>query len=423
MTSTSTRRLAVRDHADRFARSHIEDVIVLTEELVAAPSENLPGDETRPAAVIERWVERLGLPEPRRLSALPHRPNLLIQIDSGRPGPRLGICGHTDTKPVGDAATEWKTDPFTATTIDGRMYGLGTTDMKGAVAAMLIAGAAYVSVLDDLNGSLTLILTADEEFGSTFGAEYLVKEGALAVDGIILGEPSGVHEDWEAIRTVSRGISCFKVRVFGTQIHSSISDQLPVVNAVDHMTRLYRGFVDQFRPRYPDHPLCPDGPTLNIGVKTIGGVGFGVNAGLAEFWSDVRLTPGMEEEQFRADVQSALTDAATEIPGVRYELEYQPNLAWLEATEVGLEHPLTRACLDGASRVLGRELPLAAFPGASDAYPFQFIGGIPTIASFGPGLLTPAHGPNEWISIKSLREAAPIYTQTALSYAFGDSGA
>jgi acetylornithine deacetylase len=423
MTDLACSQQAARDHADRFARDHIDDVIALTEELVAAPSENLPGDETRPAAVIERWVERLGLPVPRRLSALPHRPNLLIEIDSGRPGPRLGICGHTDTKPVGDAAAEWQTDPFTATTIDDRMYGLGTTDMKGAVAAMLVAGAAYASVLDNLSGSLSLIMTADEEFGSIYGAEFLVREGALAVDGIILGEPSGVHADWEAIRTVSRGISCFKVRVFGTQIHSSISDQLPVVNAVDHMTRLYRGFVERFRPRFPVHPLCPGGPTLNIGVKTIGGVGFGVNAGLAEFWSDVRLTPGMDREQFQADVQAALDGAAKEISGIRYEIEYQPNLTWLEATEVGPDHALTQACLDGAGRVLGRALPLAAFPGASDAYPFQFIGGIPTIASFGPGLLTPAHGPNEWISIKSLREAAPIYTQTALTYAFGASGA
>ena len=418
MTDREARCQAARDHANAFALGHVDDVIALTEELVAAPSENLPGDETRPAAVIETWTERLGLPAPRRIAALPHRPNLLVEIDSGRPGRRLGLCGHLDTKPVGDAAGEWATDPFTATTIDGRMYGIGTTDMKGAVAAMLMAGAAYASVLDDLTGSLTLILTADEEYGSVYGAQYLIEQGALALDGIILGEPSGVHEDWEAIRTVSRGIACFKVRVFGTQIHSSISDQFPVVNAVDRMTALYRGFKKRFQPRFPDHPLCPNGPTLNIGVKTLGGVGFGVNAGVAEFWSDVRLTPGMNRDQFQADVHSALDDAASEIAGIRYEVEWPPNLTWLEATEVGRHHPLTRACLDGASRVLDRELPLSAFPGASDAYPFQFLGEIPTIASLGPGLLTTAHGPNEWISIASLREAAPIYINTALSYAF-----
>jgi acetylornithine deacetylase/succinyl-diaminopimelate desuccinylase-like protein len=407
---------AARSKAAKFARANQDNVIALTEELVAAPSENLPGDETGPAEVVQSWLPRLGLPEAVTIASEPHRPNLLITIDSGRPGPHLGICGHLDTKPVGDAAAEWKTDPFTATTIGDRMYGLGTTDMKGAVAAMLVAGAAFAQVRHEVGGSLTLILTADEEYGSVYGAEYLIRQNALDVDGIVLGEPSGVHEDWESIRVVSRGISCFKVRVFGTQIHSSISDQFPVVNAVEQMARLYCGFKERFRPRYPVHPLCGSGPTLNIGVKTLGGVGFGVNAGMAEFWSDVRTTPGMDQESFQQDVSAALEAAAADIPGIRYEVEYPPNLTWIEPTEVAADHPLTLACLDAGRRVLGREIPLAAFPGASDAYPFQYIGGIPTIASFGPGWLTPAHGPNEWISLKSLREAAEIYSHLAISY-------
>jgi acetylornithine deacetylase/succinyl-diaminopimelate desuccinylase-like protein len=409
-----------RAKATAIVRAHADDQIALTEELVAAPSENLPGDETRPAAVIEKWLPRLGLPDAVTLGAFPHRPNLLITIDSGQPGPRLGLCGHLDTKPVGDAAAEWKSDPFTATTIDGRMYGLGTTDMKGAVAAMLVAGAAFEQVKSLVGGSLTLILTADEEYGSIYGAQYLVEQGSLDVDGIVLGEPSGVHEDWEAIRVVSRGISCFKVRVFGDQIHSSISDQFPVVNAVDHMARLYCGFRERFRPAFPDHPLCAAGPTLNVGVKTVGGVGFGVNAGVAEFWSDVRTTPGMEQESFDRDVRSALAAAAADIPGIRYEVEYPPNLTWIEPTEVAEGHPLTVACRDAGRRVLGREIPLATFPGASDAYPFQHLGGIPTIASFGPGWLTPAHGPNEWVSISSLHEAADIYAQLAITYCLGE---
>ena len=413
---------AARSKAAKFARAHQDDVIALTEELVAAPSENLPGDETRPAEVVRTWLPRLGLPDATTIAAEPHRPNLLITIDSGRPGPRLGICGHLDTKPVGDAAAEWMTDPFTATTIGDRMYGLGTTDMKGAVAAMLVAGAAYAQVKDTVGGSLALILTADEEYGSVYGAEYLVRQDALDVDGIVLGEPSGVHADWEGIRIVSRGISCFKVRVFGTQIHSSISDQFPVVNAVEQMVRLYCGFKERFRPRYPEHPLCGSGPTLNIGVKTLGGVGFGVNAGVAEFWSDVRTTPGMDLETFQQDVIAALEGAAAEIPGIRYEVEYAPNLTWIEPTEVPADHPLTTACVDAGRRVLAREIPLAAFPGASDAYPFQYIGGIPTIASFGPGLLTPAHGPNEWISLSSLRQAAEIYAHMAVTFCSGEAG-
>src|SRR4029079_783598 len=120
---------------------------------------------------------------------------------------------------------------------------------------MLVAGAAFDQVKDAVGGSLTLILTADEEYGSVYGAEYLVRQGALDVDGIVLGEPSGVHEDWDAIRVVSRGISCFKVRVFGTQIHSSMSALFPLISAVEHMERRYGVFKERFRPRYREHPL------------------------------------------------------------------------------------------------------------------------------------------------------------------------
>jgi acetylornithine deacetylase/succinyl-diaminopimelate desuccinylase-like protein len=137
---------------------------------------------------------------------------------------------------------------------------------------------------------------------------------------------------------------------------------------------------------------------------------------VAEFWSDVRLTPGMDQSTFEVEMMAALADTAAGIPGIRYEVEFSPNLRWLEATEVPADHQLTHACQGACTRVLGRDVPLAAFPGASDAYPFQHIGGIPTIAALGPGLLTPAHGPNEWISRSSLLQAPEIYTELAISY-------
>ncbi|HQY31714.1 MAG TPA: M20/M25/M40 family metallo-hydrolase, partial [Thermomicrobiales bacterium] len=112
----------------------------------------------------------------------------------------------------------------------------------------------------------------------------------------------------------------------------------------------------------------------------------------------------------------ALVEAAAQIPGIRYEYEYRTPLAWLEPTEVGADAPLTVACQEAFHRATGREIVPSAFAGASDAYPFQFIAGIPTIAAFGPGLLTPAHGPNEWISLQSLLEAPAIYAELILTY-------
>jgi acetylornithine deacetylase/succinyl-diaminopimelate desuccinylase-like protein len=405
-----------RQTALEFVRRREDDVVSLTQELVAAPSPNLPGDETAPVAVMHTWLARYGLPDATVWAKEPHRPNFIVRIEGARPGPNLALCGHLDTKPVSDAAPEWNTDPFTATIVGDRMYGLGTTDMKGACAAMVLAGAAFAHVADQVAGSLTLVFTADEEYGSRFGAHYLTEERAFEADCVILGEPSGVLEDWDAIRIVSRGFSGFRVSVQGTQTHSSISDWMPTVNAVEAMARLLVGLRRELRFRYPEHQLYPTGPTINLGLRASGGYGYGVLPGSAEFWSDVRTMPGMTFEQFDEDVRSALARVAQEIGGATYAVDYAGSLRWTPATEVPPDHPAVVASLRAAERVLGAAPPLGAFPGATDACAFHVKGDIPTVAAFGPGQLPLAHGPNEWVSVTSLKQAAAMYALTAVEY-------
>ncbi len=392
------------------------EVVGLTKALVAAPSPNLPGDETAPAAVIEAALADYGLPPAKVIALAPNRPNLFVRIDGGRPGPHLALCGHLDTKPVGEAAAEWNTDPFTPTIVGDRLYGLGSTDMKGACAAMVLAGAAFASVAERAAGSLSLIFTADEEYGSRFGAEHLARSGAIEADAILLGEPAGVTRDWEAIRVVSRGFCGFRVTVQGTQTHSSIADLLPTVNAVEAMANVLVGLRRELRLRHPDHPLCSGGPTINLGVKALGGVGYGVLPGHAEFWVDIRTIPGMTQAALAEDVDAALARIRPTLPGAAIDWEFNPTLGWIAPTEVLPDDPMVRATQAAAAVVLGEAPPLAAFPGATDAWPLQGIGGIPTLAAFGPGLLPLAHGPNEYVSVAALEQASRIFALAALAF-------
>jgi len=127
----------------------------------------------------------------------------------------------------------------------------------------------------------------------------------------------------------------------------------------------------------------------------------------------------MKEDEFKADVADALQRGSPELHGATYELEYHPNLGWLDATEVAADDPMVLACQHASAIVLGKTPPVAAFPGGTDAMRFQAIGGIPTLAAFGPGQLPLAHGPNEWVSVTSLHQAMRMYALVALSYGVG----
>ena len=155
--------------------------------------------------------------------------------------------------------------------------------MKGAVAGMVFAAGA-LQAAGDLPGEALLVLTADEEAGSRFGAQWLAESGHLTADAAVLGEPCGIVREWEANDVVSRGAALFKVRVHRTQMHSSISDRLQSVNATVHMARLLSRMDDELkeRLRYPRSRMPDLTPTVNVGVTAQAGVFYGVYPGNAE---------------------------------------------------------------------------------------------------------------------------------------------
>ena len=210
-------------------------MVEVTERLVAAPTPNPPGDERAAADVVTETCAELGLPAPRVLAADPTRPNLVVDLDFGPGGRHLALSGHLDTKPVGDAT--WSSDPFVPRVDDGHLYGLGACDMKGAVAAMLLA-AAELAIDGPAAGRLSLLFTADEEHGSEYGSRYLAECGAVQADAIVIGEPGGIDGDWDQLQTISRGIANFSIDVFGDQGHSSLSDAKGFMSATQECALL-----------------------------------------------------------------------------------------------------------------------------------------------------------------------------------------
>lgn len=377
----------------------------LAAALIETPSPNPPGDERAVAGLITDAIRERGLPAPRRIAKEPERPNLISTIDFGPGGHHLCLCGHMDTKPIG--SDEWDTHPFEAVTDGDRLYGLGSCDMKGAVAAMIEAAS---SAADAERGRLSLLFTADEENKALFGARFLAETQALDVDAIVIGEPGGIDGDWDRLHVVSRGIANFTIKVQGDQGHSSLSDQKPMVNASLNMARLLVAFAEEFKPTSPQHPLLPQGPTVNPGVKISGGVSFGVFPGHAEFSVDVRTVPGMERERLEAELRDWLETKLKAGGDLRAGIEFEPEPGgWLPATEVDANAPVTRVVAEALRDVLGETPPTAAFPGTTDAAWLQGVAGIPTLPAVGPGLLERAHRANEFVSLKALGLAPAVY--------------
>ncbi len=400
----------------QWIEQHRDELLAFTAQLVATPSANPPGDERAAADVVCAELERLGLKGAQIAAKEPHRPNVLYRLQGARPGPTLMLCGHSDTKPVGDAS-KWRTDPMEPVVRDGKMYGLGTTDMKAAVVAMIYATAALKRHEKDLTGNILLVVNADEERTMTFGSHFLSTEHDLRADVALLGEPSGVAgPEFEFLHLLSRGISCFKITVRGTQMHSSLTDRLASVNANVKLAQVLNWMKEHLKLTFEPHALC-SAPTVNLAVRVEGGVGYGVCPGVSQFASDVRTLPGMTRAQLEADVHSCLEKLRQHDPTIDVSFAFeQPPLDWFEPTEVASDHPLVESLMAASQRVLGWRPKLSAFPGGTDAKNFQGLAGIPTIPSFGPGWLPLAHGPNECVGMEAIVQAAKMYALAAQYY-------
>jgi len=368
-------------------------------------------------ALIQEEMEKLDMHGSQLVSKAPDRPNL-VYTQKGKTGkPRLLYNGHTDTKPVGaEDAPLWHTPYLNPTIENDRLYGLGSTDMKAGLAALLYAAAALRSFTDPIAGDLILVFTANEEAMGEFGANWLVKNYDLQADFGLVGEPCGINSDFDGLPVIARSTVAFTIKVYGTQMHSSLSDLLPSVNASVKMAWVMWRMAQEFTPTFPNNPFFPKGPTINLGDLVSGGHALGTLSGYAEFTSDIRIFPGMSSQEVERDIQRFLEKLKKEDPELNAELQMHSGGQSIEWKYLSGDEPFIGCLQDACKSVLGRRLPHVAFPAYTDAYWFHSYAGIPTIPAFGPGLLPLAHCPDEWVSLDAIVQASQIYALAALKY-------
>ncbi len=350
-------------------------------ELIALPSVSSvsPEYDQGNLAVVERlgtWLEDLGfVVELLPLSTRPGKANLIATLGEGTGG--LVLAGHTDTVPY-DAAL-WRYDPFRLTEADGRLYGLGTSDMKGFFPLVIEAVRRFRA--KDLTEPLIVLATADEE-SSMDGAKELVELGRPRARYAIIGEPTGLVP----VR-MHKGILMEGIRLVGRSGHSS--DPSLGVNALEGMTRVLQALLvwrEELQARYHNPQFHVPVPTLNLG-HIHGGDNPNRICGMCELHIDLRPLPGMDLEELRSAMRKRL---AASLVNSGLELEIFPLFCGTPALETPASSPVVQV-VEGLT---GTRAGAVAF--ATEAPYLQQLGA-DTIA-FGPGDIAQAHQPNEYLA-------------------------
>jgi acetylornithine deacetylase/succinyl-diaminopimelate desuccinylase-like protein len=293
--------------------------------------------------------------------------------------------------------------------------------MKAAVAAMLVA-AARLARGRVAAGRLSLLFTADEEDGATFGAHHVATTRGLGADAVVIGEPGGIETDFDRLHLVSRGIARLRLLARGRQGHSSLSGVPGTRNAGVDVARLVTAVADELALDVPanDDELEGWSATVNTGMSYRGGVGYGVLPGRIAVDTEVRLLPGMDRDALTGSFIELTARVATET-GADLAVEYDvPPNDWLPAAAVPAGHPVALAARSACRSVLGTTPPFAVFPGTTDATWFDAGQGLPTLPALGPGLLRRAHGADEWVSVDAVRRSVDLYAALAADFCAAD---
>lgn len=375
-------------------------------QLIAARSPNPPGDERAAAHAATEQIRELGLPGPDSFALKPERPNLFFQLGSGPP--HLLLNAHLDTMPPGEMSL-WASDPFKLEQREGRFYGLGVADMKGAIVALLLA-AARVARRPEPSGTLTVVLSADEENGSRFGMEWLAGQGLLRADAAVVVEPSSIGPNsWEKMFVAQRGSYVYWLVAYGTPGHSGI--QLPAEERAGAVfARALTALIEADLFADISHPIDGTRPTVNIATIVEGGMVAFAHPKTLRAAIDVRAIEGMSEAFVSSELRRVLKEH-----GLSDRVEIQSAREPTPIGETMNDPPLLKAARRAWRETLGSEPQLAVLPAGTDSAHLNSVG-IPALPTYGPGTLAVAHQPNESLPVDDLYRAIDLFEALIRKY-------
>jgi succinyl-diaminopimelate desuccinylase len=328
------------------------------------------------------------------------------QSRNERPG--LHMSGHYDVVPAG---VTWTRSPFNPEEEGGRLYGLGTSDMKGGIASIMGVVQALHETNTTLRNGLTFSLTPDEETGGLAGMGYLVQQGLIKADFGIITEPSQPH----FVRIGHRGVLWVEVVTRGKTAHASMPYR--GINAFKKLLRVAQGLEDlerELEGKITAAPVMAEQekhPTICIGSVVHGGVKTNVVPDECSMMLDRRLIPEETVQEAFHEIRAVVEMLQRQDPEMQVELTQHLGI---EAASITADSLLSQTVATCHAQIHGRSPAIAISPGFNDTHYMIRELGIPAL-TYGPGTTGTAHTPNEYIVIEDLTRTTQVLVHVALT--------
>ncbi len=407
-----------------------DDIIELTCALIAVPTLNPPG--ACYAEICDLLESRLApsgfkIERVRAVGALGDsdkhpRWNLIARHEGRNSGECVHFNSHTDVVLAGEG---WTYDPWVGTVVGDRIYGRGTCDMKGGLAASIVAAECFIRTFPDYAGAVEISGTCDEESGGFGGVAYLAEHGWFdpdRVQHVIIPEP--LNKD--RICLGHRGVWWAEIETHGHIAHGS----MPFLGdcAIRHMgsviDAMERDIYPALAQRRTAMPVVPDGArqsTLNINS---------IHGGLAEPDSDYTGLPSalvadrcrmiidrrflIEEDldEVRDEIHGMLNQLKNDRDRFDYEIKELFNVL---PTMTDKSAPVVGAVASAIESTLGTEASFVVSPGTYDQKHIDRIGKLKDCIAYGPGILDLAHQPDEYIGIQDMIDSAHVMSRALVT--------
>ena len=396
------------DVRQRMSSAYASDCTRFLQRLVGTPSP--PGQEADLARIVLEAMQNLGFRQPH----IDDVGNVIGWLGP-EDGPVLLIDSHMDTASVGDPAA-WEMDPFGAEIAGDKLYGLGSVDAKGPLAAMLYGLGLLADKQASLPGRVLVVVVVQEEPAEGLALRESLHHLGVTPGWALIAKPT----DMRLVRG-HRGRVELRLSTFGRTAHSAMPEQGE--NALYAAARLVFG-IELLGMGLMSDPVLGKG---TIAITRFNSLSSSRNAipDRCDLVIDRRLTLGETTSRVLAEL-----DALIQREGVRAEVKiahYQQRTytgyklaadAYFPAWLLPEDHALLLQALASVERHMGRKPEIGIWRFSSDGVYTMGLAGIPTIG-FGPGRSLLSHAPNEYILLSDLHRCIPVYADLARDLLYG----